>query len=371
MTDFAAARGNRLTNTDMSGTDAYSYDVYQQLAKALHPDQPEEDYAYDGVGNRLNGSGLNYTYSADNRMLTKDINKYSYDANGNTISKTDASGVTSYQFDFENRLIKAVMPNNTIAQYEYDALGRRIEKNVNGVIKKYLYDGYNILAEYDNNGNQVARYTQNLAIDDPLAMARGGSVHYYHKDALGSITAMTDVNGQVAQTYEYDSFGNIANQTGNIENPFTYTGREYDAETGLYFYRARYYDSKAGRFINEDPIGFEGGINLFRYVYSSPITYIDSDGLMAHYANGPSDGQNTLNPTPPPGPNTGQIITGGLQAGTGLADLGGAIGITIGAFTCGPLVGIIVFIFYGIPSGAVGGYECYHGCKNIHEGYHK
>ena len=280
MTDFAAARGNRLTNTDMSGTDAYSYDVYQQLAKALHPDQPEEDYAYDGVGNRLNGSGLNYTYSADNRMLTKDINKYSYDANGNTISKTDASGVTSYQFDFENRLIKAVMPNNTVAQYKYDALGRRIEKNVNGVIKKYLYDGYNILAEYDNNGNQVARYTQNLAIDDPLAMARGGSVHYYHKDALGSITAMTDVNGQVAQTYEYDSFGNIANQTGNIENPFTYTGREYDAETGLYFYRARYYDARAGRFINEDPIGVKGGMNLYCYVKDGPIIKKDAFGLM-------------------------------------------------------------------------------------------
>ena len=246
--------------------------------KALHPDQPEEDYSYDGVGNRLNGSGLNYTYSAGNRMLTRDINKYSYDSNGNTISKTDASGVTSYQFDFENRLIKAVMPNNTVAQYKYDALGRRIEKNVNGVIKKYLYDGYNILAEYDASGNQTARYTQNLAIDDPLAMVRGGSVYYYHKDALGSITAMTNALGQVAQAYEYDSFGNIANQTGNIVNPFTYTGREYDSETGLYFYRARYYDAHAGRFINEDPIGFAGGINLFAYVGNSPINFIDPSG---------------------------------------------------------------------------------------------
>ncbi len=86
------ALGNRLTNEDQNGINTYSYDVYQQLAKALHPDQPEEDYAYDGVGNRLNGSGLNYTYSAGNRMLTKDINKYSYDNNGNTISKTYASG---------------------------------------------------------------------------------------------------------------------------------------------------------------------------------------------------------------------------------------------------------------------------------------
>ncbi|MHB8173923.1 MAG: RHS repeat domain-containing protein, partial [Nitrospirota bacterium] len=167
----------------------------------------------------------------------------------------------------------------TVAKYEYDALGRRIEKNVNGVIKRYLYDGYNILAEYDDAGNMKARYTHNLAIDDPLAMQRGGSVYYYHKDALGSITALTDVNGQVAQTYEYDSFGNITNQTGNIENPFTYTGREYDAETGLYYYRARYYDARAGRFINEDPIGFWGGINLYGYVVNRPLNYIDPFGL--------------------------------------------------------------------------------------------
>ena len=204
------ALGNRLTNEDQNGINTYSYDVYPQLAKALHPDQPEEDFTYDGVGNRLNGSGLAYTYSSGNRMLTKDINRYAYDANGNTISKTDASGVTSYQYDYENRLIKVTLPNNTIAQYEYDALGRRIEKNVNGVIKRYLYDEYNILAEYDASGNQTARYTQNLAIDDPLAMVRGGSAYYYHKDGLGSITAMTDINGQVAQSYEYDSFGNIA-----------------------------------------------------------------------------------------------------------------------------------------------------------------
>ncbi len=90
---------------------------------------------------------------------------------------------------------------------------------------------------------------------------------------------------QVAQTYEYDSFGNIANQNGNIENPFTYNGREYDAETGLYFYRARYYDAKAGRFTSEDPVGIiikcTGKYNhLYTYVKNNPLKFTDGSGLM-------------------------------------------------------------------------------------------
>ncbi|MHB8173922.1 MAG: RHS repeat domain-containing protein [Nitrospirota bacterium] len=382
------ALGNRLTNTDMNGTNAYSYDVFQRLTDALHPAIPEETFAYDGVGNRLNGSGLSYTYTSGNRMLTRDTAHYAYDANGNTISKTDASGVTNYKYDFENRLIEVDLPNNTVAKYEYDALGRRIEKNVNGVIKRYLYDGYNILAEYDSNGNQTARYTQNLAIDDPLAMTRGGSVYYYHKDALGSITALTDVNGQTAQTYAYDSFGNIASQTGNIENPFTYTGREYDQETGLYYYRARYYDSRAGRFINEDPIGFWGGINFFGYVSNDPIIGKDALGLQESQSSiwGPEG--------PPPvfnnyggdgggggcscqsstGPNW-TMIAGGIILAAGILYIGGGAAIityvlleggsgliagveTLEAFIYGGAIASSGFAF-----GSMGGGVIYHECN--------
>ena len=111
-------------------------------------------------------------------------------------------------------------------------------------------------------------------------MARGGQSLFYQADGLGSIIDLTNATGNVIQSYVYDSFGNIEQQVGSLINPYTYTGREIDTESGLYFYRARYYDSITGRFINEDPIGFAGGDNNFyRYTHNNPINFIDPSGL--------------------------------------------------------------------------------------------
>jgi RHS repeat-associated protein len=119
-----------------------------------------------------------------------------------------------------------------------------------------------------------------LAIDDPLSVEQGSNIYYYHKDGLGSVTELTDANGNVVKTYDYKGFGEIHTQTGTVVQPFAFTSREYDSESGLYFYRGRYYDPKAGRFINRDPIGFAGGdVNLFRYVQNNPINFVDPEGL--------------------------------------------------------------------------------------------
>jgi RHS repeat-associated protein len=80
---------------------------------------------------------------------------------------------------------------------------------------------------------------------------------------------------RVAASYTFDSFGNITNSTGTLTNPLRYTGREFDSETALYYYRARYYDPSTGRFLSEDPIGFEGDTNFYRYVFNDPI--VESD----------------------------------------------------------------------------------------------
>ncbi|MBI4378658.1 MAG: hypothetical protein HY578_06145 [Nitrospinae bacterium] len=119
-----------------------------------------------------------------------------------------------------------------------------------------------------------------------MAIETKGKVYYYHFDGLGSVTALTDAKGKVAQRYEYDSFGNLKHHGHKVKQPYTYTGRERDRETGLYYYRARYYDPKVGRFINKDPVGFEGGINLYVYLGNNPINFIDPLGLDRLHFNG-------------------------------------------------------------------------------------
>ena len=110
-------------------------------------------------------------------------------------------------------------------------------------------------------------------------MERGGQSLYYNTDALGSVVDLRDSNGNLVQSYVYDSFGNIEQQVGSMENPYTYTSREFDSESGLYYYRARYYDRLSGRFLNEDPIGFEGEINFYVYVRNNPVNFRDPLGL--------------------------------------------------------------------------------------------
>ncbi len=160
-------------------------------------------------------------------------------------------------------------------------MGRRIAKSVNNVVTWYVYDGNAILAAYDLSGTVTARYAHGLNIDEPLAVQQGSITSFYHADGLGSIVALTNAAGSVVQTYSYDSFGNVT-LSGGITQPYTYTAREYDYETGLYFYRARYYDPKAGRFITKDPISFAGGdVNLYGYVENNPVNWIDPFGLEA------------------------------------------------------------------------------------------
>jgi len=142
-----------------------------------------------------------------------------------------------------------------------------------------LYDGMNVIEEVDAGGNQVARYTHNLGVDDPLSEARAGTISLYQADALGSITSLSSSMGTLSNTYTYDSFGHLTASSGTVINPFQYTGRDFDAETGLYYYRARYYDSSIGRFINEDPIKFAGSSDFYAYTQNRPINAKDPTGL--------------------------------------------------------------------------------------------
>jgi len=172
------------------------------------------------------------------------------------------------------------LPSNQLATFKYDPFGRRIQKSSASGTTNYLYDGDNTLEEVDPSGNVLARYAQSLSIEVPLAQLRSGTTSYYGADGLGSITSLSNSSGAIVNTYNYNSFGNLTASTGAIVNSLRYTGREFDSETGLHYYRARYYDQSVGRFISEDPIGFGGsGPNVYEYVFNRPINLTDPNGM--------------------------------------------------------------------------------------------
>jgi RHS repeat-associated protein len=212
---------------------------------------------------------------------------YTYDNNGNMLTSVSGANTTHYTWDFENRLTSVQLPGSggTI-NFKYDPFGRRVEKVSSSATSIYIYDGDNLVEETNSAGTAVARYTQTQNIDEPLAMLRGSTTSYYSADGLGSITSLTNTSGANAQTYTYDSFGNLTASSGSLTNSFRYTGREFDTETSLYYYRARYYDATVGRFLGEDPIHFIAGVNFYPYVGNSPTNGLDPSGLA------PKPGQN-------------------------------------------------------------------------------
>lgn len=142
-----------------------------------------------------------------------------------------------------------------------------------------MYDGANLIEEADGAGNLAARYVFGSGIDEPLGVYRGATWEFYQADGLGSVTSLSTSVGTVSDSFVYDSFGNVTSSTGTFTQPFRYTGREWDAETGLYYYRARYYDASTGRFLSEDPAGSIGSENIYAYTGNNPLNWIDPSGL--------------------------------------------------------------------------------------------
>jgi len=186
-------------------------------------------------------------------------------------------GPSLITYDYRNQMVRYVDPSGVETQYRYDALGRRIEKivDVTGTPQttRFVYDGWRVVEETDELNNTEATYVYGNGIDEVLNMQRMGVNSYYHEDDLGNIMAITNAAGAVVERYDYYDFGGpiFLNANGNptgasastIGNPYLFTGREYDPETGLYYYRTRYLDPAAGRFMSRDTIGIWGDSSNF------------------------------------------------------------------------------------------------------------
>jgi RHS repeat-associated protein len=203
-----------------------------------------------------------------------------YDANGNVCAKdgtTCTNGTTTYDWDAENRLVAVKQGGATLASFVYDGKGRRVQKTANGVTHTYVYDRENIIEERLSSG-QTYDYVQGLGTDRTLAQRdQANLVSYYLADHLGSIVQTTTGPGTVTLTREYDPWGNMLQ--GSSVGGYAFTGREWDPETSIYYYRARYYEATLGRFLSADPLGFSAGPNLYAYTRNDPVRYRDPFGL--------------------------------------------------------------------------------------------
>ena len=356
LNDFVTRVDMNRGGIGVNTTRNYVYDKRNQLVSATKTiGTGNETFTYDKSGNRLrqNGETTNSTFDNNNRLLNDKKFTYEYDNNGNRTKRTNiATGeILEYSWDYRNRLIRVVKRPSADGEatstvtYRYDAFDRRVEKNVNGTITRFVHERDNIHLEYDGENGFKAKYVHSDRVDEVLRMVRPDTPYrddkfpvqefWFHRNRIGSVTEITDYAGTVVQRYVYDAFGKVTiyDKEGNVitpespnylENPFTFTGREYDPETGS--------------FISGDPIGFAGrDANLYRYVGNNPINFVDPRGKIGFLAvaaiAGVTSGVFSS--------ATSVLITGNFDnAGSAFVSgfIGGAVGTALGFV--GPVGGV-------------------------------
>ena len=282
--DYDAA-GRRTSLTLPNGVlTQYGYDQASELTSIQYLSGAaalgDLQYSYDPAGRRTGVSGSfartnlpnaisGATYNQNNQLTQWGSISPTYDLNGNLQN----DGVSSYSWNSRNQLASM---NGGTDVFTYDSFGRRIAKSISSTAKVYLYDGANSVQELQ--GGNVTANLMTGGIDELFLRTDSSGAWNFLADALGSTAALTDTTGQIQTQYTYEPFGNTTATGTTSGNVNDYTGRELD-ETGLYFYRARYYNPQIGRFISEDPIRLAGGINFYAYVGNDPSNRIDPLGL--------------------------------------------------------------------------------------------
>lgn len=309
--DYEYDEASRITAiTDIDGRTEYGYDDRDQLTGADRGAtdlRGDETYVYDANGNRISSQthGSGYVTGAGNRLLSDGTYNYSYDNEGNMIRRTEISSgnYREFGYDHRNRMNRVLdyLPNGSLVQeveFTYDVFGRRIGKSVDSdgagpavtQTTHFVYERDHVLMDFvdvDGTGTthqpvQSVRYLFGPGVDQVLAqqIVATGETQWLLGDHLGTIRDVVADARTVLNHLQYDSFGHLIFESNPlVESRYQFTGREFDEDVGLHYYRARFYDAVIGRFISEDIIRFpDAGSNFFGYVNNSPLLYTDSSG---------------------------------------------------------------------------------------------
>jgi RHS repeat-associated protein len=305
---------------DPGNSETYAYDSAYRLVSFIRAPGGitplQSTWSLDGAGNWQQVDGFSRQYSSTNELIQKSdpaAANYVYDKNGNLVD----DGTFTYQWDFQNRLrvVTRKADGAIVADYTYDAENRRVRKVVSNSgsldgTTDFAYDGWRAIEERNGAHVLVQQYVFGVYLDEPVVLDRnlngdqtatgkGDQRLFYYQNTQFAVFALAGKKGKIVEGYQYDAYGRqtvfgpgangvvdfdgddtvtIGGESG-VANPYLYTGQRLDSETGLYYYKNRYYSPDLGRFVGRDPIGVAGGINLYAYVRDNPMTGKDVLGL--------------------------------------------------------------------------------------------
>lgn len=288
---FYDALGNILKMDVDKDHREFSYDEHFQITqeKSFFPHQ----YSYDSSHNRHSKDNETYQFNNHNELLATGQSTYTYDQNGNTVTKKTPSSSITYKYDALDRLIEVTEGNLQKILFSYDSLHRRISKTCysfkrsSGTWEKnyhhnYLYDGLIEIGAYDERMNRIQLRILAGGERQAALFEFSGKIYAPIQDLQGNVIKLVSVdNPAKSYSYTYNVFGEETSD--DLFNPWRYASKRFDFETELVFFGRRFYDPKTGRWLTPDPMGYTDSINLYQYTFNNPFAHMDLFGLSVDF----------------------------------------------------------------------------------------